>query len=156
MATESIRERIVQHVETSLSVITGTGEYHTAVATIARGQAEPSNLDELPAIRITEGEETVREGNYPCVTRWLSIQIRSWARVDPDLPDVSLPTVQNRLQADIERALLADPTRGGVAITTNLMGSVPNDDEARDETGSVTQEFQVQYQTLRADPASLG
>lgn len=156
MATESIRERILQHVETSLAVIDGTGEYHTAVATIARGQADPSNLDELPAIRVTEGEEVLLEGSYPCVTRTLSVLVRSWVRVLDDRPDLMLPTLQNRLQADIERALLADPTRGGLAIVTSLMGSIPHEDEARDETGSVTQEFQVQYQTLRADPAVLG
>lgn len=156
MATESIRERILQHVETTLAAITGTGEYHTRLETLARGQAEPSNLDQLPAVRIAEGEEVVEEGNNPCVTRTLSVLIRSWVSVPADDPSASLPTLHNRLQADIERALLADPTRGGLAIVTSLMGSLPMEDEDRDVTGGVSQEFQIQYQTLRNDPASLG
>jgi len=155
MATESIRERILQDVETSLAAITGTGEYHIALAEdgVDRGQLPPSNLDRLPALRVSEGEEEVIEGPTPYITRMLSVTVRGWISVPDESLDVPLPTLANRLMADIERAMLAGPTRGGLAQDTILVGSLIHDDDEKDVIGSVSVTFRVQYRTLRNNPA---
>lgn len=150
MATASVRERILQHIETHLRDIDGLGDYHNRVETVERRQAEPSNLDVLPAIHLREGEEIITEGPNPLLTRMLTVVVAGWIRGAADL---GLATCRNQLLADIERAVLADATQGGLAVDTHLTGSLIEEDPEPGAIGALTLTFVVHYRTVRGNPA---
>lgn len=152
MADESIREQIVANAATALAAINGSGDYHTALETIARSQLVPRNLDALPATHVREGEERIVDGPDPLITRILSLHVLGWIAREVDEPD-ALATMKNRLQADIERAVLTDPTRGGLAVNTRVAGSPAVDDLEADHLGAVQVDFEVLYRTRTHDPA---
>jgi hypothetical protein len=151
MASESIRELILQHCETSLAAVNGVGSYQLDLETVSRGQGAPSNLDVLPAARIAEGTESVTNGPDPLITRTLPITVTGWVRVSDDSL-VSLATLRNRMQQDIETALLTDWTRGGLAVNTRLTGSRTPDDDEPDVLGSVEVSFELLYRTRHNNP----
>ncbi len=152
MAEEPIRERILQHCEASLRTIDGTGPYHHRLAQVQRGRAVPEDLTKLPAAFLDEGEESVSQDTNLLVTRLLPITVEAWLRSD----DGDLPTQANRMLADVERALTADPTRGGLAIRTAALSSSLVKDEAPGVLASVRLQFEIEFRTLRAEPASKG
>lgn len=153
MAAESIRELILQQCETTLAAVNGTGVYHCALETVDRGQGPPSNLDRLPAVRIAEGDEGSVDGPDPLITLRLPITVTGWVHVDDD-GGVSLPTLRNRIRQDIQTALLADWTRGGLAVNTRYTGSRTPVDDDPDTLGSVEVTFEILYRTRHNDPAA--
>ena len=108
--------------------------------------AEPS---QYPAIMVQETTEEVRDIAYPKMVRFLSLTIYGLNRVRTSLRD--RPDIAARdLIADMEQAVLRDPTRGGHAIDTAVAGSevvMVDDDQV-----AVSVDVRVQYQTLRTDP----
>ena len=152
MADEPIRERILQHCETSLGAIDGTGQYHTALMTIARGRAVADALPNLPAAFLAEGDERIARDHNLLLTRELDITVEIWVRSAAG----NLPTLTNRALADLERALTADPRRGGLAVETDPTGSTSVHDEKPGVLASVQAGFTIQYRTVRGNPASIG
>jgi hypothetical protein len=153
MASESIRERIGQHVDTTLAAITGVGDYHCRLEFIARSSGLPGNLIDLPAVHVTEGTETVSDGPLPFLTRMLALTLRGWIRKDDD-DGLPLATWRNRLLQDLERALIADHTRGGLAINTRVAGTRILDDPDVDVVGAVELDLEILYRTKIGDPAT--
>lgn len=153
MADEPIRERILQHCETSLRAIDGTGAYHTALAGVARGRQVPKeDPADLPAAFLQEGDESFAQDTNLLVTRTLPVSVEVLLRSTA----ADLPTLANRAAADVERALTADPTRGGLARRTDITGIAITHDEAPGVLASVRCDFTIEYFTLRGDPASTG
>lgn len=149
---ESIRERILANCATSLLAINGTGNYHHALSAVERGKAVPEDLQNLPVAFIEEGDETYSQDTNLLLTRSLPITVEAWFRSEHG----DLPTQSNRMLADLERALLVDPLRGRLAQETTLVGNSTVRDESPGVLGSVRLQLEVQYHTLRRDPASLG
>lgn len=152
MATDAIRERILQHCEASLLVVNGIGVYQLPIRTVGRGQGDPSNLDELPSAYLQEGVETVVDGPDPLITRILPITVIGWCLVDDET--TPLATVRNRLQQDIETAILADQTQGGLAVNTRYTGSRIPDDREPGSLGSVEVSFEIHYRTRYNNPVT--
>ncbi len=153
MAEEPIRERILQHCQTSLAAINGMGAYHHALVSIQRGKAiPPENLTQLPAAFLDEGEETIIQDTNLLISRRLPVTVEAWLRSDTG----ALPTGANRMLADLERALAADPTRGGLAIRTELVNTTILPDEAPGVLASARAQFEIDYWTLKGNPASAG
>lgn len=153
MAEEPIRERILQHCETSLQAIDGTGAYHTALASIARGRQVPKeDPADLPAAFLQEGDEGFTQDTNLLLTRTLPVSVEVLLRSAAD----NLPTLANRAAADVERALTTDPTRGGLAKRTDITGIAITNDEAPGVLASIRCDFVIEYHTLRGNPASKG
>ena len=153
MADEPIREQILQHCEASLALIDGTGAYHHALASVGRGKpAMPEDSTLLPIAFVDEGEEAATQDTNLLLTRRLPVTVEAWLRSD----DGQLPTLANRLLADIERALGADPTRGGLAIRTELVNTAVISDETPGVLASARAQFEIDYWTVKGNPASKG
>ncbi len=160
MAEEPIRERIVQQCEASLQAIDGTGPYHYALASVQRGKAVPGDLANLPAAFLDEGDEAISQDTQLLLTRVLPIIIEVWVRSADEawvrLAEGGLPTLANRMVADVERALMADPTRGGLAQRTTLTRNSRVQDESPGLLAAIRVEGEIQYWTAERDPASSG
>jgi len=153
VAEESIQERNLQHLKDSLWAIDGTGAYFHKLESVERGKPDvPEDLTQLPAAFLAAGDETVVQETNLLLTRRLPVTVEAWVRSAAG----DLPTLANRMIADIERALLADPTRGGLAIRTELLGSGKTPDESPGVLASARVEIAVHYWTLVGNPASVG
>jgi hypothetical protein len=152
MPTDPIRELILQNCVTALWLIDGTGAYYSTLADVQRGASVPDDLTSLPVAFVDEGDEAfVRDTNL-LITRTLPVTVEVRVRS----ADGDLPTVTNRMLADIERAMTSDPTRGGLAKQTIMVGNSIRKDPAPGVLGSVIVAFEIQFYTLRGNPASKG
>jgi hypothetical protein len=155
VASEPIQERILQDLEASLRLVNGTGAYHHVLVTILeRGAPWPEALDQLPAARVLEGDEAATLGATGLVARQLPVTVE--ARLALPEPGRNLRTEAGRLIADLERAVTADPRRGGLAVDTFLTGNSRLIDEEPGPLAEVRVEFLVQYRTRHGDPATAG
>jgi len=143
----------MQDCEAALGLIDGTGAYHHALAAIGRGKAvPPEDLKVLPVAFLDEGEEPITQEENLLLLRRLPITVEAWLTSS----EGDLPTQANRLLADIERALTADPTRGGLATRTDVIAAGVTLDESPGVLGSARAQFTIEYRTLRGNPASKG
>jgi hypothetical protein len=153
MPSDPIRELILQDCAAALWLIDGTGAYYSTLADVQRGKAVPNMEDPLPVAFLDEGDEDQPEEDTNLLLKWsLPIAVKGWLRS----ADESLHTLANRLLADIERAICADPTRGGLAKRITITSRGITTDEAPGTLASVQVQFLVQYYTLRGNPASKG
>ncbi|MGD9850107.1 MAG: hypothetical protein AB7T38_02450 [Nitrospirales bacterium] len=81
----------------------------------------------------------------------VTIQTLLKVRHDPAVDGLSSDTVMNRLEQDLYKAVMADPTRTGLAETTRYLGSGPADLD--DGTGRVIKavEYAVDYRHSETD-----
>jgi len=75
--------------------------------------------------------------------------------MDSITASITIDTRQNEVAADIEKALMVDPTRGGYAIDTDVGDAAPFDDAELGLTG-ISMEVAVSYKTLLKDPYTQG
>jgi hypothetical protein len=129
-ATNPARLRVIQSVAEALRGINGQGAYHYRIAP-GSVVTEPINLlsvpeTEVPALVVAEDTRGVRDwlhARHVRETVALLITVRVDAR-DEDGPDRKV-IAASRIEADIERAVMADLTRGGVAFLTLVQPPEP-------------------------------
>lgn len=152
---EPIREQIIQACLAALAEIDGTGDYYTDLARIVRGQPAPDELGALPTVWLQEGDEDEPGQETNHLLRWrLPVTVEGWVRSTLTTP--ALATIANRLLGDIERALTADPTCGGIALATTITGRSTTIDPPPGSLASVRATCVIEYTTLRGNPASVG
>jgi hypothetical protein len=104
---------------------------------------------QYPAVMVQEDGERVEYLAYPLAHRFLSVTVyglsktATTTRDDPD-------GVARDMIADIERAILADPTRAGNAVDTRLTGNEVMG--IADDHVGVSVTFEVNYRTHLQDP----
>lgn len=151
MATEPIREQILEQIVTTFRGLDGTDPYWSTLVAVRRGKARPDDLSTLPRAYVTEGEETITP-DMPSLDRTLLVQVEAWLRSSEN----DLPTLANRMLADLERILTADPTRGGLALETILVEDRIETDEDPGTLAAVVARFSVRYFTAYGDPSTQG
>lgn len=146
----SVRESIMANLATTLLGITVAGGYLTTVA---------HTFDRLPAGEVGPGDfvtilalepETYDELADPKLSRTLPLLLIYSRRVRGDTAHVE----GLRALADMEKAILADRTRGGYAFDTQLGSNVIIDPEASEPLQEVQLRIRVQYRTHRTNPFS--
>lgn len=158
MASASIRERILAHVATSLALINGAGAYTHALAptAIARGKASADVLDAaLPAAWIDVGDEDVLRVPNGKLSRTLPVAVEAWIKA-PAAQLEELPTLAEAMLADLERALTADGTRGGLATSTVLTATRVLVDSPPGTLAQVLITVTVAFRTVIGSPEQAG
>jgi hypothetical protein len=112
----------------------------------------PDDSVKLPAAFLHEGDESYAQDINLLLTRELPVTVEARLRSDTG----NLPTLANRMLADLERAITSGPTQDGLAVSTELTGSSIVYDEAPGVLASVRCEFLVSYRTVRGNPANKG
>ncbi|MFB3816136.1 MAG: hypothetical protein ACE147_00615 [Candidatus Methylomirabilales bacterium] len=154
MPDDPIRERILQHCEASLALIDGASAYHHALAAVHRGAPPaPEDLTQLPAVWLQEGDEDEPPEDNWLLTWELPLTVDGWCRA---ADGANLPTLANRLLADMERALMVDQTRGGLARRTRITGRSITVDAVPGTMASARLQAVITYHTRRGDPANAG
>lgn len=148
---DSIREKILQSVQTQLTAITTANGYAVQVVTVERVRRGFS-VDEVPAIGIWEAGET-SENDYNDSRNTLSINTEFVA----DATTTNRSVYANTLLAELKQAILAaDRQHGGDAISTSYTGAtirIPEDDN--DTQITVVASFNIVYAEVAGDPFTI-
>lgn len=149
---EAIVEQILAQWETTLNTIsTGNGYQHDPDK-VQRWRAKNMSQDEMVILEIKQGTVSAAELQVAGTElRTVIIQTFLKIRHDPDTDSLSSDTVMNRLEQDLYKAVMADPTRGGLAETTRYESSGPA--ELDEGTGRVVKavEYAVDFRHSETD-----
>jgi hypothetical protein len=147
-AQDTIRERILDNVETTLRSIQGGPTYYHRVRKVHRFLGNMAEFTSFPAIAVVPGltrsddrRLAMIEHTLP-ITLLLMVDTQDWAQKI------------EKLCADVRVALLADWTRGGVALTTRGTGEDIQDSEPSSPLGSARVDVEVLYRTLYHNPGA--
>ena len=111
----------------------------------------PGEVHGWPSCWISDGLETQEDLAHPLVHRRLEVEIQAVHAVVTE-PQDGPDTAARRMIADIERAVMADPTRGSEAVDTRLSRTEPP--IVGDDSVHVLVVIEVLYRTHRQDPNS--
>lgn len=149
---DSIREKILQSVETQMKNITTANGYEFDIAAASVERARRHFFDDmLPAIGIFDGDEVQTE-KYGSVRSDMQVRIELHA----DAASTNRSVVMNRIKAALEKAILSqDTSHGDLAGGTRLVGfelRLPDDDDSTLLT--VAAIAQITFTTVTGDPWS--
>jgi hypothetical protein len=149
----SIKEAILENIKTTLEAITVTKNgYNNTITSVQRWNKKGNDIRLIPTIVINVGPESKEPGPDPQTTCKLSVNLDVWTRQDDDATESS-DTVLNSLDLDIEKALMADYTRGGYAEETSILSVVPFESAEGKLSFGLIIEVQILYKHKFTDPA---
>lgn len=155
---DTIREKIVKNIETTLKTISKANGYENDIKSVQRLLQSGQVVTDVPLLIIAEGDEDAEEG--PLATAILTLKrlgvfVVVQTRHDEAIDTRASDEILNTLRADVEKAMMVDHTRGGFAIDTHPPSSTALDtEEGQPEIASLMQ-FQIDYRHARQDPTSL-
>lgn len=107
---------------------------------------------EKPALAVIDPHEDVSALAYPLHDRSLDIEVRGLHDV-PATRDNNPSRAGTEMIEDIERASMVDPTRGGLAVDTELKGSDKFPGWPGLDNVSVVVYLRIRYRTTHTDPS---
>ena len=143
----SIRENIIQDLKQTLEDMSVGAGYHYDWKDV--WLFPPARINAHPSILLSENGELQTDLVYPKIERTLEIELYAVHRVLTSTADAP-STSARMLIADMERAVLQDPTRGGNAVDTQLLRTEPP--LLGDDAAHVITVIEVVYHTNRQDP----
>lgn len=150
MATPII-ESIAENIKTSISAITTANGYNQNLTGIRPKRSDFNNAA-WNNYDVIVSQVEAEEGQGGAFTKeWQQFFMLTCIVIDSDTETESIDTNCNKVAADIEKKLLADITRGGLAIDTNVHAKVPFKDEQSAISGIAVQ-ISVTYRTQENDP----
>ena len=115
----------------------------------ARPHSIPSDDGRLPCLQIVTGDEDSEVDARGALLRTVSGRVI--ARMVGT--DTDIQNTMDQVASEVETALAADVTLGGLAMDMYLASSVPvYDDDGDQVTGVMSMDFTIRYRTSRADP----
>ncbi len=153
---ETVRERIIANLKTTLEGITIAGGYNFNFSpeTIQRWSMHGQSMVNLPAIVISPGNEDEKALPNPLEECLLTIYLDVFFVTNAG-DAISTDTYLNRLQGDIKKTVLMDPTRGGLAVDTDVLGTTPFETTDGQPYAGIIMEIGIRYRHLRTDPTAL-
>ena len=151
---DTIRERILADVQTTLSGITAAGGYKTDVASVERYRLHWDDAQEQPVLVIYSAQEqartaTLRDAND--VAPWTMRLIIDGIHEVGD-GHKYLDQAANEIYADILRAMEQDVSRGGVAVDTVPVSFAWTPTQENETRVEIHVEYDILYRTQRNDP----
>lgn len=144
----SIREQLFQELVTTLQTITVTNGYATDIGTVTRGHLSPLESFGLPFASILPIDDPP-EYVVGVLNRELGFVIRLWI----DDTAVDAPTTLEALLADVQKALMVDTARGGLAQHTLEQGVQYLYVVSTERLAGADIRWQCPYKTTFGDPS---
>jgi len=153
-ATLPILERIADAVAQQLESVTAANGYNSTVSDVVRpNRAGPVTEADALVVMSLADPEPVDEA-VAGYAEWRAVFLIDLYAIASDTATAAIDTTINIFRADVERALLADPTWDGHAIDSEIES--PTDWMAEDgSVEGVTVRLAVNYRTPETDPFSL-
>lgn len=152
---ETIREKILANIKTTLEGISIANGYNNDIAGVERWKQHGNSLREVPCIIINGGPEDKEAGPNPLVSCKFTAYLDIWIRQDKE--DVN-PTdsILNSLLGDVEKAMMVDCTRGGDAKDTNILSNTPFETVEGAPHAGLIVEVEIIYRHYQNDPEHSG
>lgn len=113
--SNSQRENIIANVVTALGNVTTGNGYNNTLVSVQRFQQDGLSIASVPCAVVNFDQERKTVGPLDRVTCTLDIGIDVWAVHDPASVSGSTATLIDSLAADVEKAVMQDTSRGGLA-----------------------------------------
>jgi hypothetical protein len=151
----TIRENVLSNLQTTLEAIKKTGGYNNDIASVQRWSQRAQTFASMPTIIINAGPEEKKPEPNPLATCTFNVYIDIWTNhLETDIR--SSDEILNSLLGDTEKALMADITRGGNAIDTNILRNYPFQSIEGQPSIGISIEIEIIYQHQQTDPAISG
>ena len=149
---ESTRELAIQAVEAAMAGIVAGADYWTTVRKVIRYEEYPDDLDTYPAVMVIGLDTEENERDYVGrQTVWLNLALT--AELD-SIVDYQQNT--SRILDDMNKALLSDPTLGGVVRNAQVLKTTPWLEPGENPRCGGTVLARVQYRHAVTDPYTPG
>lgn len=158
---ESVRERIVQDVVTTLQGVTVANGYAHTLASVQRFHQAGQLTADTPVCVVMEGDDTVEQdgplaGGYGLTSRTLVLSLVLIHQHDVEADHRSSAAVMAALVQDIQKAMQVDHRRGGLAINTEELGVGELDAQEGQPELMQTIGYRIRYRHSRIDPTVAG
>lgn len=147
--TDSLRERLIANVVTTLTGVTVGNGYASTIAAVTRGQLSPVETFGFPFASVVPTGD-VPDYGAQVLRRVLSLTIMLWIDDTP----ATAPATLEALLADVEGALSVDFSRGGVAEHTLEQGVQYIYHPSTERLAGAGITFDIHYRTKLDDPLS--
>lgn len=148
-ASTPVSELILQNIVTAVAGINGSPNYKMTVRTARRWNGDDFDINEFPAVVVVPTQESHEDGRLSLVTSTMEIALHIVLRSS------DWHQQMNDLLADTRMALTSDVTRGGYAVTTQILTSQVFDvSRTAEPVASGVVELRVLYRTLYNDPTT--
>jgi len=151
MAKQTVREKILEDIKTALELIKTENGYENDIVSVQRWSQHGNSTRLVPCIVINGGSEERQPKPNPLVTCDFLVYLDLWIRHDENDSD-STDTVLNSLLLDIEKALMADYTRGGYARETVIRSIDPFRGTEGNPHSGISIEVEIKYCHEQGDP----
>lgn len=144
---DTIKTQIIDHVISTCNAIASGATYTRTVKTASRDMVVLNNLKAYDCVCV----ERTREVKRLLCANVTQVQLTIWLWAL--CQDSDTGTATDALAADIEKALMADETRGDLAISTRIMSTEDESlTEVAERLGAVLIEIAVLFQHKDGDP----
>lgn len=146
----TVREDILANIQSSLQGITTISGYANTIKSVQRWDDGGKSTVEIPFITISEGAEEKDPAPHPLYTCRLPVYLEVETRKGSDTRKMSV--ILNSLLGDVEKAIMADRTRGGNAQNTVLKNNSQYTAVDGMPSAGIIIEIEVVYQHRQDDP----
>lgn len=158
---ESVRERIIKHVQATLETVTVENGYSNTLRSVQRFRQQGQVLAVMPvAVLMESGDDTdlngPQVGSGSLISRTLTMAVVLIQQQDTDTDARSASELMNSLIADVQKAMQVDYSRGGLAINTEEAGIGEMDVEEGQPELVQTIGYRIRYRHQRTDPSIAG
>ena len=150
----SVRERIVLDLVSTAEGITTANGYRTEVFEVDRAIDIPHRREGFPTVFVVETSEVKRVGQgVPTGLKAcdLNVVLHVWER---EADASRLPGEMTLVLAELKRALMVDPSRGGRAISTEILTTEQDLDEIGTPLGLYRIGTRIRYRHAHSDPSA--
>lgn len=124
MAT-TVREQIISNIATALGNITTGNGYENTLQSVQRFMQDGLSVADVPTVVVTMEEERKSLGMTDRADCNLMVTCDVYAVHDQGSVSGSTAALVDSLAADVEKAVMADTTRGGLARTCEVESVIP-------------------------------
>ena len=150
----AVVELIAQNIVTALQGVTITAGY-TNTLTVERRKPHGNDPIRNGLAVLFQGDPDESQGEPTQRKEWVQPFHVLLCAIEPENSEVSIDARLNSLRADVEKALMASPNRGGYAVDTTIRAPHIATNAHGDAQGVVVN-FDVKYRTSYTDPYTQG
>lgn len=152
---DPIDEQIIQNVVSTIGIVTVTNGFANTITSVERPNPGIGNVGKNLAAVVYQGNPEPIEDSIQTGREWMHPINILITVVESEGSSTPIDQRINSIRADVEKALMADITRGGLAIDTLVRAPQLGDILITAHQGEVTVVVDVQYRTLWNDPYTL-
>lgn len=147
----SSRENILDNIKTTLAAIVTGDDFNYTPAQVTLGLKRHTEVEDFPAYFIAGADEERKNNTNTQFVSDLVVSIVGYVKATDNADPVELERQISRAIADVTKKLYQDISRGGYAVTTEIV-TVDTDKGAYVPVGAFEIAVRCQYRAASATP----